>query len=68
MGGIQSDTSSSQVNPWWWVPNAMMAAAGVGLAALGVFGHTDQQELVTTGIAVVVAAGAHAAGKQSPTP
>jgi len=67
MGGEQRDTGSS--NPWWWVPNAAIAAAGVVLCGLGVvFPSAYSGELVTAGIAAVVAGGAHAAGKQSPTP
>lgn len=67
MGGVQSDTASS--NPWWWVPNAVIAACGVALVAIGDLGNPAHAgELVTAGIALVVGAAGHAAGKQSPTP
>lgn len=79
MGGVQRDTNPSEPvpvvvqavdqNPWWWVPNAVIAATGVGLVALGVLTHTpDSHDLVVAGIALVATAAGHAAGKQSPTP
>lgn len=72
MGGVQSDTSSSTTSggsAWWWVPNAVIAAAGVALVAIGDFGNPAHAgDLVTAGIALVVGAAGHAAGKQSPTP
>jgi len=72
VGGVQRDTGSSTPAPadvWWWVPNAVIAAAGIGLVALGVLTHTsDSHDLVVAGIALVATAAGHAAGKQSPTP
>lgn len=65
---VQADTSASS-SSWWWVPNAVIAICGVALVAIGDLGNpAHATDIVTAGLAAVVAAGAHAAGKQSPAP
>jgi predicted cobalt transporter CbtA len=55
-------------NQLWWLPDVLVAAAGIGLVALGVLTKTDTDLLVTAGLTTVGAAVGHLTGKQSPVP
>jgi hypothetical protein len=68
VGAQPAPTPTTGTGPWWWVPNAIVIAAGVGLCVLGVVTKTDTDILVTAGLSAVSLATGHALGKQSPTP
>jgi hypothetical protein len=69
MGGqLQPVPTAGGTSTLWWVPNAIVMAAGTSLCVLGVVTKTDTDILVTAGLSAISLATGHVLGKQSPTP